>query len=213
MPSPIRSRARSCTSCGGARWRRAARSRSSPTSVAWTPRRCSSCCWRSIFRWTADTAFARELWPTAERVLGVDAGQRRRPRRGYLTYLRRSSRGLYEPGLEGLPRRDHARRRAAGRGAHRAGRGAGVLLRRALAAAGHRRGGGARPSERPSPASGPFACANGSRRISGCRTRPTTRWRSTARARPCRVITSNAGHLLWTRNRGDSRAHISSPAA
>ena len=48
-------------------------------------------------RWTADTAFARELWPTAERVLAwmlanADA------HRGYLTYLRRSSRGLTNQG-------------------------------------------------------------------------------------------------------------------
>ena len=134
-------------------------------------------------RWTADTAFARELWPTAERVLtwmlaNADA------HRGYLTYLRRSSRGLTNQGWkDSLDAIMHADGRLAER-AHRAGRGAGVLRtpRCWPPRASPRRP--ARPSARPRCGSGPAACASGSRRTSGCRTRPTTRWRSTARARP-----------------------------
>ena len=49
------------------------------------------------WKWTADDAFLRELWPTAERVLGwmlatADAHN------GYLTYARRSPRGLINQG-------------------------------------------------------------------------------------------------------------------
>src|SRR5207253_493836 len=48
--------------------------------------------------WTADEALLRELWPTAERVLAwmLRAADRHD---GYLTYARRSARGLIHPAV------------------------------------------------------------------------------------------------------------------
>ena len=206
-PSPIRSRARSCTSC---RRGEMAACREIPFipyygSVDATP--LFVMLLAEYLRWTADTAFARELWPTAERVLAwmlanADA------HRGYLTYLRRSSRGLTNQGWkDSLDAIMHADGRA-GRGAHRAGRGAGLPLRRAAGRRGHRRGRRARPSARPT--SGERA-RRLRERFEADFWLPDEAYYALALDRegaPCRVITSNAGHLLWTRIVSDSRAPI-----
>ena len=89
----------------------------------------------------------------------------------------------HEPGLEGFARRDHARRRARWpRRPSRWPRRRATSTRRCSPARDRRAP--ARASGRPHSASGRARCASASRPTSGCPTRPTTRWPSTATARP-----------------------------
>jgi glycogen debranching enzyme len=158
------------------------------------------------WKWTADVALARELWPTAERVLdwmvrSADASG------GYLTYARRSPRGLVNQGWKDS---HDAIMHASGhlaeppialaevQGYQYAALQAAADLAEAL---------GVR-DRAP-------ALRERARRL---RDRfeadfwlPDEAYYALAldRARqPCRVITSNAGHLLWTRIVSESRAHI-----
>ena len=157
-------------------------------------------------RWTADAAFARELWPTAERVLAwmlatADAHG------GYLTYLRRSSRGLTNQGWkDSLDAIMHADGRLAEAPIALA-EVQGYFYAALLAAAGIAEAAGA--AER---------APEFRQRAARLRERfeadfwlPDEAYYALALDRegaPCRVIASNAGHLLWTRIVSDSRAHI-----
>jgi glycogen debranching enzyme len=158
------------------------------------------------WRWTADVALARELWPTAERVLAwmltsADAAG------GYLTYARRSPRGLVNQGWKDS---HDAIMHASGhlaeppialaevQGYQYAALQAAADMAEAL---GHR-------DRVP-------ALRERARRL---RERfeadfwlPDEAYYALAldRARqPCRVISSNAGHLLWTGIVSQSRAQI-----
>jgi glycogen debranching enzyme len=158
------------------------------------------------WKWTADVALVRELWPTAERVLqwmlrAADAGG------GYLTYARRSPRGLVNQGWKD---------------SHDA----------IMHAAGHL----AEPPIALAEVQGyQYAALLAAAEVAealGVRDRPAELRERARRLRdrfeadfwlpdqayyalaldgarqPCRVIASNAGHLLWTRLISDSRAHI-----
>src|SRR6185436_794191 len=157
-------------------------------------------------RWTADTAFARELWPIAERVLAwmlatADAHG------GYLAYLRRSPRGLTNQGWkDSLDAIMHADGRLAeapialseAQGYFHAALLAGASIAEAAGA----------PERAP-------ALRQRAERL---RERfeedfwlPDEAFYALALDRegaPCRVISSNPGHLLWTRIVSDSRAQI-----
>jgi glycogen debranching enzyme len=158
------------------------------------------------WRWTADVALARELWPTAERVLewmttAADAGG------GYLTYARRSPRGLVNQGWKD---------------SHDAIMHASGHLAEPPIALAEVQG----YQYAALQAAADLADALGVRdRAPGLRDRarrlrerfeadfwlPDEAYYALALDRagqPCRVITSNAGHLLWTRLVSESRAHI-----
>ena len=131
---------------------------------------------------TGDLAFVGELWPALRAAVawieGARAGEPRRLRR-----LRpRGGERARQPGLEGQPRFGLPRRRDRRRRADRAGRGAGLRLRRV------RRHGGARGTarraraRRRTGARGARACGPRSRPGSGSRSSATTRWPSTATA-------------------------------
>jgi glycogen debranching enzyme len=158
------------------------------------------------WKWTADVALARELWPTAERVLewmllSADAHG------GYLTYARRSSRGLVNQGWKDS---HDAIMHASGHLAEPP-----IALAEAqgyqyaaLLAAAEMADALRIPDRAP-------ALRERARRL---RDRfeadfwlPDEAYYALALDRagqPCRVIASNAGHLLWTRLISDSRAHI-----
>ena len=70
------------------------------------------------------------LWPNALAALEWIDTYGDRDGDGFVEYERRSERGLAEPGLEGLQRRDPRPDRHGGRAADRAGRGPGLRLRR-----------------------------------------------------------------------------------
>jgi glycogen debranching enzyme len=157
-------------------------------------------------RWTADTAFAREMWPAAERVLtwmlaNADAHG------GYLAYLRRSPRGLTNQGWkDSLDAIMHADGRLAEAPIALA-EAQGYFYAALLAAATVAEAAGA--ADR-----GPAL----RQRAEHLRERfeadfwlPDEAYYALALDRdraPCRVISSNPGHLLWTRMVSDSRAHI-----
>jgi glycogen debranching enzyme len=158
------------------------------------------------WKWTADEVLLHELWPTAERVLGwmlraADAGD------GYLSYHRRSPRGLVNQGWKDS---HDAVMHASGHLApppialaevqgyqyaalHAAADLAAVLRLGDRAVALRERARRLRErfeAEFWLPDQAYYALA-----LDGER-------------RPCRVISSNPGHLLWTRLVSESRAHI-----
>jgi glycogen debranching enzyme len=157
-------------------------------------------------RWTADTTFARELWPTAERVLAwilanADA------HRGYLSYLRRSSRGLTNQGWkDSLDAIMHADGRLAEAPIALA-EAQGYFYAALLAAADIAEAAGA--ADRA-----PMLRQRAARlreRFEADFWLPDEAYYALAldhEGAPCRVIASNAGHLLWTRMVSDSRARI-----
>jgi glycogen debranching enzyme len=158
------------------------------------------------WKWTADVALARELWPAAERVLewmlrAADGSG------GYLTYARRSPRGLVNQGWKDS---HDAIMHASGHLAEPP-----IALAEvqgyqyaALLAAAEMADALGIPDRAP-------AMRERARRL---RERfeadfwlPDEAYYALALDRagqPCRVITSNAGHLLWTRLISESRAHI-----
>ncbi|HET7344011.1 MAG TPA: glycogen debranching N-terminal domain-containing protein [Methylomirabilota bacterium] len=158
------------------------------------------------WKWTADEAFLRALWPTAERVLGwmlrsADAHD------GYLTYARRSPRGLVNQGWKDS---NDAIMHASGDLAE-----APIALCEvqgyqyaALLAT-------ADVAEALGDAQRPRALRERARRL---RERfeadfwlPDQAYYALALdhdGRPCRVISSNPGHALWTHIVSDSRATI-----
>jgi glycogen debranching enzyme len=158
------------------------------------------------WKWTADVALAHELWPVAERVLGwmlrsADAHG------GYLTYARRSPRGLVNQGWKDS---HDAIMHASGHLAEppiALAEVQGYQYAALLAAA--EMADALRLSDRAP------ALRERARRL---RDRfeadfwlPDEAYYALALDRagqPCRVITSNAGHLLWTRLVSESRAHI-----
>ena len=195
------SRARSCTRCAAARWRRSARSRSAATTAASTPRRCSSC-------WPAPTTSAPAtcalhrvaLAATSSAALAWIDDYGDRDGDGFVEYAAQSTDRAGPAGLEGLarlglPRRRHAGRRRRSRCARcRATSTPRDAPRADLAARPRRRCAGRRQLRAP----GRAAARSASRRPSGARSSAPTRWRSTATSSPCRVRTSNAGHCLFT---------------
>ena len=71
-----RSRGRSCTSCGAARWCAPARCPTTPTTAPSTPRRCAWSCRRDQ-AWTGDLRAPRELWPNVIAALEwIERGDR-----------------------------------------------------------------------------------------------------------------------------------------
>ena len=158
------------------------------------------------WKWTADVALAHELWPAAERVLewmlrSADAHG------GYLTYARRSPRGLVNQGWKDS---HDAIMHASGHLAEppiALAEVQGYQYAALLAAA--EMADALRLSDRAP------ALRERARRL---RERfeadfwlPDEAYYALALDRvgqPCRVITSNAGHLLWTRLISESRAHI-----
>ena len=139
---------------------------------------------------------------------GVDAGRRRRSDRGYSTYLRRSSRGLVNQGWkDSLDAIMHADGRLAEAPIALA-EVQGYLYAALLAAADIAEAAGA-PERRRAPArAGPVGCANGSRRDFWLADEAYYAMALDGEGAPCRVITSNAGHLLWTGIVSDGRAQI-----
>ena len=189
--SPTPSRARSCTRCAAARWRRWARSRSASTTAASTRRRCS-CCWpastpsapattrpsgscgrRSRRRWPGSTARAT---PTATASSNIAAP---------------AEQGLANQGWKDSHRRDLPRRRPAGRGPDRARRGAGLRL--------------SPPSARP-------RAARGGSGTDGAGARGSKRKRRAARRalRGCVLVRRSADLRARARRRQEAlpRAHL-----
>jgi glycogen debranching enzyme len=158
------------------------------------------------WKWTADVALAHELWPTAERVLhwmqqSADATG------GYLTYARRSPRGLVNQGWKDS---HDAIMHASGHLAEppiALAEVQGYQYAALLAAAEMAEALG-------QSARGPVLRERARRlrdRFEADFWLPDEAYYALALDRerqPCRVITSNAGHLLWTRLISDSRAHI-----
>ena len=158
------------------------------------------------WKWTADVALARELWPAAERVLewmlrSADAHG------GYLTYVRRSPRGLVNQGWkDSYDAIMHA---------------SGHLAEPPIALAevqGYQYAALLAAAEMADAMRVPDRASGLRERARRLRDRfeadfwlPDEAYYALALDRagqPCRVITSNAGHLLWTRLISDSRAHI-----
>ena len=102
------SRARSCTSCGPARWPAPASCRSGPTTARSMPRRCGSILFAATFDWTGDRDLVDRLWPNALRALDWIDTYGDRDGDGFVEYERRTPRGPRQPGLEGLGRRRSA---------------------------------------------------------------------------------------------------------
>jgi glycogen debranching enzyme len=158
------------------------------------------------WKWTADVALAHELWPAAERVLewmlrSADAHG------SYLTYARRSPRGLVNQGWKDshdaiMHASGHLAEPPIALAEVQGYQYAALLAAADLADA-------LRRSDRAP------ALRERARRL---RDRfeadfwlPDEAYYALALDRagqPCRVITSNAGHLLWTRLISESRAHI-----
>jgi glycogen debranching enzyme len=156
--------------------------------------------------WTADEAFLRELWPTAERVLAwmlahADAHD------GYLTYLRRSPRGLVNQGWKDS---QDAIMHASGH------------LAEAPVALAEVQGYQYAALHAAADLAGVLGLGD---RVPPLRDRarrlrerfeadfwlPDQAYYALAidrESRPCRVISSNPGHLLWSRMISDSRASI-----
>jgi glycogen debranching enzyme len=158
-------------------------------------------------RWTGDRALAREVWPAAERVLDWILGAADAHRGGYLAYERRSPRGLVNQGWKDS---HDAVMHASG---HLAEppialvevQGYLYAALRAAADAAEAVGAGARAPELRE-------------RAKRLRDRfeadfwlPDEAYYALAldgAGRPCRVIASNAGHVLWTGLASESRAHL-----
>ena len=146
---------------------------------------------------TGDLAFVRSIWPNVERALvwidkygDVDGD-------GFIEYQSKSSTGLAQQGWKDS---DDAVFHSDGRPAegpialcevqgyvYRAKVQAADLAR----ALGEHSRADALLRERAH-------CASDSSTLSGARTSPPTRWRSTGEKRPCRVRSSNAGQVLWS---------------
>ena len=93
-----RSRAKSCTRCARARWRRSARSRLAATTAPPTPRRCSSCS-RRLLRAHRRPEFIERLWPHILAALDwIDRLRRSSIGDGFIEYARRSETGLIQQG-------------------------------------------------------------------------------------------------------------------
>ena len=191
-------RARSCTRCAAARWRRWARYRSASTTAAVdaTP----------LFVVLAGTLRAAHGRLVVHRraLAGNRAGadlDRRAGRLdgdGFVEYARGGRDGTLQPGLEGLPRRGLPRRRQTGGGPDRAGRGAGLRLCRQATCRRDVRASWAWRNAPPPSSGRPSSCKSASRKPSGARNRHSTRSRSTAARRPCRCAPAIAGHALAT---------------
>ena len=131
-PAPARRPARSCTSCGGTTFAPGRRRLRLPPvyygTIDATP------LWISLlhdaWRWGLPDARGRaRCCRTSRRALGWLAEHADADGDGFLEYLDTSGHGPGQPGLEGLRRRRPLPRRPLGRGADRAGRGAGLRLR------------------------------------------------------------------------------------
>ncbi len=158
------------------------------------------------WKWTADVALAHELWPAAEQVLewmllSADAHG------GYLTYARRSPRGLVNQGWKDshdaiMHASGHLAEPPIALAEVQGYQYAALLAAAEMAEA--LRVSGRAPALRE--------------RARRLRDRfeadfwlPDEAYYALALDRagqPCRVISSNAGHLLWTRLISESRAHI-----
>ena len=158
------------------------------------------------WKWTADVAFARELWPTAEAVLAW-MQQDADAHGGYLAYARRSPRGLVNQGWKDS--HDAIM--------HASGELAAPPI--ALAEAqGYQYAALVASAELAEAIGRPERAPELRERARRLRERfeadfwlPDEAYYALAldrEARPCRVITSNAGHLLWTGLVSDSRAPI-----
>ena len=108
-----------------ARARRPQRATTAPS----TPRRCSSCCSASCSGGAATTTTIAALLPHADRALDWIERYGDADGDGFVEYRAQDRPRPGQPGLEGLLGRHQLRRRDHRRGAHRAGRGAGLLLR------------------------------------------------------------------------------------
>jgi glycogen debranching enzyme len=143
-------------------------------------------------RWSADTDLARELWPAVERALAWMQRTAEADGRGFLTYARRSPLGLPNQGWkdshDAVMHADgrHAALLGAAAMAEAVGREAEAPALRARARRLHERF----ETEFWLPDEAFYALA-----LDG-------------EGAPCRVISSNPGHLLWTRLVSESRAQI-----
>jgi glycogen debranching enzyme len=158
------------------------------------------------WKWTADVAFARELWPTAEAVLAW-MQQNAEAHGGYVAYARRSPRGLVNQGWKDS--HDAIM--------HASGELAAPPI--ALAEAqGYQYAALLASAELAEAIGRPERAPELRERARRLRERfeadfwlPDEAYYALALdrgAQPCRVITSNAGHLLWTGLVSDSRAPI-----
>ena len=158
------------------------------------------------WKWTADLAFARDLWPTAEAVLAW-MQQAADAHGGYLTYARRSPRGLVNQGWkDSHDAIMHA---------------SGELAAPPIALAevqGYQYAALLATAELAEAIGRPERAPDLRERARRLRERfeadfwlPDEAYYALAldrEAQPCRVITSNAGHLLWTGLVSDSRAPL-----
>ena len=158
------------------------------------------------WKWTADLAFARDLWPTAEAVLAW-MQQAADAHGGYLTYARRSPRGLVNQGWKDS---HDAIMHASGQ-----------LAAPPIALAevqGYQYAALLATAELAEAIGRPERASDLRERARRLRERfeadfwlPDEAYYALAldrEAQPCRVITSNAGHLLWTGLVSDSRAPL-----
>ena len=152
-----------------------------------------------LWRWTGDDAIVLELEQRGAARARLDR-RLRRPRRRRLRRVPAPRDARHrQPELEGLVQLDGLPRRLARARADRAGRGAGLRLRREAAHRGARapRVATTRRRRRVSSARR-RRCASGSTRRSGSRSAAGTRSASTRDKRPVDALASNMGHLLWS---------------
>ena len=141
---------------------------------------------------------SRELWPAIEAALAWIDGSGDPDGDGFVEYYARDRAGPRQPGLEGFPRRDLPRRRPPGRGPDRAGRGAGLRLRRQAAGGALRARGSAHADARTSSKPRPSGCAERFEARFWCAELGTYALALDGEKEPCRVRTSNAGQVLFT---------------
>ena len=94
----MRNRARFCTRCVTARWRICARCRSAAITAASMPLPYSCCCSASISRRSGDLATVRSLWPNAEAALAWIDRYGDRDGDGFVEYHRQTQEGLANQG-------------------------------------------------------------------------------------------------------------------
>ncbi len=94
----MRSLEKSCTKCAAAKWRRCAKSRSVFIMAASMRRRCSSCSPGSIWNAPATSQTIVELWPNIEAALAWIDGPGDPDRDGFVEYKRASEQGLANQG-------------------------------------------------------------------------------------------------------------------
>ena len=133
---------------------------------------------------TGDLSLIRQIWPAIERALTWLDGPADIDGDGFIEYARGAQTGLSNQGWKDFARCRLPRRWSPRGGPDRAGRGAGLRVRRQTGRSDVRLRPWGLASRRPASRKRPSSCAAASRRRSGSRMAGSTRSRSTAARRP-----------------------------